>query len=200
MTYKEIFEAEKRRTIQDLYEIRFYQEGLWWKAWEWSVYLYEKFMTDEDIIRDKKILNVLKRYTIQHSDGSIVIIGMPIEAFDNFLPSIKRFTQVGEDEIVFDLSNYRKAKQEIDSYLTLDNYEEFLSIWKESLPFTETSDKGIKIRKRNKVITENVTDNINDLDSVVSEIIDYPLENKTPIENTQFIAVIKHKLRNIYNK
>lgn len=204
MTYKEIFEAEKRRTIQDLYEIRFYKEGLWWKSFEWSVYLYEKFMSQSDILKDKKLLNNLKRYTVQHPDGSIVIIGMPIEAFDNFLPDIKRFNIVDENEIIFDLSKHRKIANEIDSYLTLDNYEEFLSIWKNGLPFTESSTK--KGKKNNNILYQDINTNVNvdinknidSLEIIFEKIINYPLENTTPIENTQFIADIKQKLRNIY--
>lgn len=199
MTYKEIFEAEKRRTIQDLYEVRFYQEGVWWKAFEWSVYLYEKFMSNEDILKDKKLLNILKKYTVQHEDGSIVIIGMPIEAFNNFLPSIKRFKIVDDKEIVFDLSNYRKATEEINSYLNLDNYEEFLSIWKSSLPFTESS-KKYKPRTQIKAlqIEEEIYNEENDLISnIVDEILKYPIENKTLIENTQFLINVREKLNKL---
>ena len=43
MKYSDIFQLETRQTIEDLYKIHFYQEGDWWRAYEWSSYLVLQF-------------------------------------------------------------------------------------------------------------------------------------------------------------
>lgn len=137
MTYRQVFDAERRYTKQDLYEIRFYQEGLWWKAWEWSVYLYNNIFINL-LPKNKKILNILKRRTVQNKEGSIIVIGFPIEAFNNFLPPLSNFNVISDREIVFNLRNAESLRGDIEvSSITVDNYENLFLEWKNTLPFTE---------------------------------------------------------------
>lgn len=193
MTYRQIFDSEKRITIQELYEIRFYKEGLWWKAWEWSVYLYFNFFSD--VLEErygKKVLNLLKKETVQNKEGNIVIVGFPIEAFDNYLTNSEDFCVLEEDdEIVFDLSKDVSIKEMIDSKINLDNYEEILVDWKDGQPFTDVSEK---VKKKKEYKGNICVGSI--YEDVIEKILNYPIENKTLLENTQFLAELKEFVRN----
>lgn len=191
MKYKDVFKKEKRSNGKDLFQIHFYKEGLWWKSFEWSVYLYKHFMVD--LLKDtKKTLNLLKSSTRQHSDGAIVTIGMPIESFDNFMPNITEFEILSDKEIVYDLSKHKDIVYEIKSYINVDNYSDILSEWKDKQDFTT------KVKKSKCVIV--TSQNSGTIlskpmgDWLVKEIMSYPIESKTMFENTQFLINIKERL------
>ena len=43
MKYSDIILKEARNSENELYQIHFYQEGDWWRAYEWSSYLVVQF-------------------------------------------------------------------------------------------------------------------------------------------------------------
>ena len=64
MTAQRIFELEKRDG-NNLYDIHFYMEGSFWKAYEWSAYLSRIFpseLNDED--RDINAAKNIKRFPL----------------------------------------------------------------------------------------------------------------------------------------
>ena len=64
MTAQRIFELEKRDG-NNLYDIHFYLEGIFWKSYEWSEYLSRIFpseLNDED--RDINAAKNIKRFSL----------------------------------------------------------------------------------------------------------------------------------------
>ena len=54
MSIQEIYESEKRDD-SNLYDIHFYMEGSFWRAYEWSAYLSRIFpseLNDEDRLKE----------------------------------------------------------------------------------------------------------------------------------------------------
>lgn len=218
MTYQQIFEAETRNSDEEIYLIHFYKEGLWWKAWEWSAYLYTKFMSDLMARLDKKKLNILKRWTKQNQEQNIVCVGLPIEAYNNYLVGFDCFEIISDTHIVYDLSKWEEMKYKIDGYIDVYNYEEVLLDWKDRLPFSDEvkmqnnlakqKAKEEKLKKKNetpepmkatmiKYPEEDITDENRPyiFDDIIEEISKYQIESKTMVENTNFIIY----LRNILN-
>lgn len=185
MKHEQAIESEERTTTGELYEIRFHKEGLWYKAFEWSAYLYLNYMP-RILETDKRILKPLKSASKKHTDGSIVIIGAPTNSIKCFLPDLDSSKVASDADIVYDLSKHRDIVDEINRHVTLDNYKAILSNWKNEQPFTNTS-KG----KEKKNTGEKGSD---EYVGIIEQILMYPLENKTPIENTQFLASLKQEL------
>ena len=64
MTAQRIFELEKRDG-NNLYDIHFYLEGIFWKSYEWSAYLSRIFhseLNDED--RDINAAKNIKKFSL----------------------------------------------------------------------------------------------------------------------------------------
>jgi len=66
------------------------------------------------------------------------------------------------------------------------NYEEILTEWKSNIKLSD------KEKKKNKEI-KNESYNIITSDSLINEIMSYPIENKTLIESLQFLGYIRDK-------
>lgn len=170
MKIKEILNFEKRKD-DDLTKAFLLKEGDWWRAYEWSAYL----LTEYTKVNSKE-LNVTKKSTKE--DGEYVFVGLKMAHFANFLPDLRDNENfiIEENKITIDLSEFFKDEDFRD-------YENILVQWKEKFKM-----------KAKKVLSRG--DNLNDDNSVeeceiINMLKEYPLADKTLIENTNFIGLLQ---------
>lgn len=72
MKYSDIFIKETRNSENELYQIHFYQEGDWWRAYEWSSYLVAQF---PNALEEKDKLKPIRRSYKENEDG-IIFVGL----------------------------------------------------------------------------------------------------------------------------
>jgi len=86
MKVKDIYEFETNRNNElDKYKIRFFREGTWWRAYEWSAYLSHNFPNGLD--ENKKLLVTKKHYKELNAD--LVVVGLQLKSFEKYFPNIK---------------------------------------------------------------------------------------------------------------
>ena len=179
MSVKEIFESEKRNN-NDIYDIHFYMEGSFWRAYEWSAYLSRNFPSK---LMEGERLKPLKKFTKDYENG-YVQVGLQLSSFDKYFPNV-----VDNDE-VFEMLNKHiviHAKSFfIDS--NFSDYEKILIEWKNNI---KASDKEKK--KRKEITIEHYSNNNISADSLINETISYPIESKNLVESLQFLSYIKDK-------
>lgn len=177
MSVQEIFESEKR-TESNLYEIHFYMEGSFWRAYEWSAYLSRFFPSS---LSEDERLKPLKKIVKNYENG-YVQVGLQLSSFEKYFPNVV------DDDNIFEMKNKhiiihsRKFFENED----FSNQEAILNEWKSNLKLSD------KEKKKNKEINSQNYSNFS-IDSIINEIISYPLENKNLIENLQFLSYIKDK-------
>ena len=168
MSINEIIEVEKR-SEDSLYDIHFYLEGIFWRAYEWSAYLSKIFpspLTDDE--RLKPTIRTNKR-----NNKKIIQVGLQLSSFYKYFPNV-----IGNDEI-FEMNERHiviHCKELFNGY-DFSNYEEVLDGWKYTI---EESTKD-----------NDITPNKSDINTLISEIISYPIESKSLIDNLQFLIHIK---------
>ena len=98
MTVKEVLEIEKR-TEDDLYDIHFFYEGGWWRAYEMSAYLCSHLGSE---LTEAERLKPTKRML---KDGTEhIFVGLKLSSFTKYLPNIDIDTQgckIDENHMVF---------------------------------------------------------------------------------------------------
>lgn len=94
MSVQEIFSSEKRDK-DSLFDIHFYMEGSFWRAYEWSAYLSRIFPSE---LNDEDRLKVLKKVTKDCENG-YVQVGLQLSSFEKYFPNV-----VDNDEI-FEMKN-----------------------------------------------------------------------------------------------
>ena len=164
----------------DSYFIRFFRNGNWWRAYEFSAYLSFKFPNNEK--NGKKLSVINKHYSCINDD--LIYVGLQQKSFKKYFPYIKDIDLLFSNEKDFvdiDVSEYKEYFNENNSTnLFLDFCE-----WKKSFSFEEKN---------------NNKDNDGFIGKILSKICDYDISNKTLIENTLFLNNIQLELKNSFNK
>ena len=188
MTYEAILSLEERNK-DNLYKIYFVREnGGWYRAYEWSAYLANKL---QDILKIDRKLVIMKKITKKFDKG-LIYSGLKLSSFEKYFKqsitaeSVSDFGDGSENAYVtFDAENI------IMSYMKLeyDNYIEQLDKLKESIkPMNEKDGKFH--------IGESVS-NDGGIRKLFIDILSYPLENKTLVDNVAFITKLKNDVLNI---
>jgi len=189
MTIQEIFKSEERNK-DNLFDIHFYMEGAFWRAYEWSAYLSRIFPSE---LTEEERLKVLKKATKDYKDG-YVQVGLRLPSFKKYFPSLmenEELMEVNDKHIILHAKSFFKEENFLD-------YKKVLSKWKSGIHFTVNEKKKLKeIKLGNK--EEEVTNN-QSADSLIKEIISYPIENKNLVESLQFLSHIRDTLIKISNK
>ena len=94
MSVQEIYDSEKRDNT-NLYDIHFYMEGSFWRAYEWSAYLSRKFPST---LNEDERLKVLKKVT-RNDEKGYVQVGLQLSSFEKYFPG------VADDESIFEMKN-----------------------------------------------------------------------------------------------
>ncbi len=94
MSVQEIFSLEKRDK-DSLFDIHFYMEGSFWRAYEWSAYLSRMFPSE---LNDEDRLKVLKKVTKDCENG-YVQVGLQLSSFEKYFPSVV------DNEEIFEMKN-----------------------------------------------------------------------------------------------
>ena len=91
MSVQEIFKSEKRDG-DNLYDIHFYMEGSFWRAYEWSAYLSRIFPSS---LSDEERLKPLKKVTKDCIEG-YVQVGLQLPSFDKYFPNVTNNDEIFE--------------------------------------------------------------------------------------------------------
>lgn len=187
MSIKEVLNFETR-TEDNLYDIHFFYEGGWWRAYELSAYLCNHLESDmAEIDRLKPTKRIMKDET------EYVLVGLQLSSFGKYLPTINLNNQdykIDEGHMVINVKDLYQS----EDYLSLINK---FNQWKSEVPLKEKKEKG-KQSKSDNVLSSNT--NIireNTLFGIAQKLLSYPIYDKTPNENTQFLINLKQELISI---
>ena len=189
MKVKDIYEFERNRNYSsDKYTIRFFREGTWWRAYEWSAYLAHNF--PNGIEENKKLLVTKKHYKELNAD--LVVVGLQLKSFEKYFPGIKK------DGDSFSLEN---GYMDIDvkDFLNDDiekigDYKSAFESWKGNFKISVKQDE-----KYDKIDEANNSIGKNDIYNILHEISDYQISNKTLVESITFLNYIQTRVKKILN-
>lgn len=183
MTIVESLQLERSKNPN---EIILFKEGSWWRAYEESAFICRNF--SKQLKEDEKLKPTHRRY--KDIEDSCIFVGFPIKSISKYLPGTENYTHYNDDMsiLIVDISEF------LDPNINVRNeYER----WKNSIPL-KTKEKSQKENNSNNQSKNN--DNNDRYMKIVmfaQEIISYPIESKTMIENIMFISNLKQKFINV---
>lgn len=175
----DIYNFEKNRDFnKDKYVIRFIRNGNWWSAYEWSAYLAHFF--PNKISDDKKLSFVAKHYSVLNDD--LIYVGLQKKSFMKYFPGLCDTDDLFIDSVEYvDVDTCKFFEDNNVIFCDNFNYEMLLSEIKTNL----LKDKTI-------INSEECNFRIN---SIIDDILNYDITNKTMVENTIFLNNIQIRLR-----
>lgn len=171
---QEIIQKEgERTTIQDFRTVHLYPEGSFLRAYEWSAWLWCRYVSDFKPTHRK----------VKSLEQSFVHIGCPSSSFVKHVPegAIHHFDTDGT--IHLEISPMA-IPNDVDVVAMQSAFEQ----WKQEIPISESSSK----RKTDGLVT--TVGQQPTLSTIMQQILAYPIENKSLIESVSFLSDVKQQL------
>jgi len=175
---KEVMERESRRgTMEQCRRIEIFQEGSFYRAYEWSAWLCVRYIQQ---------FKVTKRQF--KSEGvTSVFVGFPVASLQKFTPenASVRFNEDGSVQFVLPETTFP-----VES--TSESLSEEFHNWKQSVPLAESSKKDLDAGVAGASLAHPAR-----LTDVMHKILAYPIEQKSPLECMSFLAEVKKGIAEI---
>ena len=175
---KDIVDAEsKRETIEECRVAHLYREGGFYRAYEWSAWLFVRHVSD---------FKVTCRM-FKNIEQNVAFIGFPLTSAGKFMPDGFQMTPFadGSMQVIFPSS---MISDEVEPAALSAEYAN----WKQSLQVTESTKA-----KRERTESDNamkVSAPAQSLTQIMQRVLAYPIESKSPLESMAFLADIKLQL------
>lgn len=173
---KDILEIERsRKDSDDFRKIHIFQEGSFYRAYQFSAWLCTMYMKDFKVTHRQ----------MKGIDESVCFVGFPVTSLEKWAPQDSQTEQIAEKHqcIILSIENG-------DGLQMMQQYEE----WKTSLPLAEPKDRDMA---KADGMAKQPAANRQTLFSVAQQILSYPIESKSPIECMLFLSEVKCSLANI---
>lgn len=180
MTYKEIFNAEKR-TKENSHLIHLYYEGVWWRAYEWSAYLLCHYPNNDNNVQK---LNPIKKETSLNENG-LIFVGLQLKSFEKYLPFInnqKGIEEINDKHIILNVKDLFPIE-------ILNDNDNLLKEWKNQ----------IHKKKKNAKDDVETLNNKDSLINIINEINEWETIHKSMYETYLFFIKLQNKIKNIKN-
>lgn len=182
MTTNELIESEVRTSNEDLFKINLHLIDGWWRAYEWSAYLLYFYPNG---LKGCERLKCTRKKVAKTENG-IVFNGLKLSSFPKYIPDYninENDSLNGEEKIVI------KVEGKYEN-ITFETYKHIFNEWKNSIEYKDTS---MKCSAQDKSHTING----NTIFAIAQQILAYPIEDRTPMQNTNFISELKQNLSKI---
>ena len=135
---------------------------------------------------EEERLKVLKK-AVKEDENGCLQVGLRLPSFEKYFPN------VADDESIFELEDKHIVIHAEKFFEDEDfsDYETILNGYKNSVKLSKNEKRKIK---ESKIYTDNTNLSV---DSLIDEIVSYPIENKNLLECMQFLSYIKDKVNKI---
>lgn len=168
-----VFDAlkiEDNRCDEDANIIHLFKHGMFYRAYNWSAWLITLFLcTDEN-----RLAILCKKYN--GSSNETIFVGFPVSSIEKFIPN-----QIG---VIYTSENQVDIEIDLPKGVAYNDMVTQFEEWKNQI---KNSNEEIKPNIKNKNINTIPRD-------IMIDILSYPLEAKTQIENIEFISKLKRQL------
>ncbi len=174
----QIVQAEKDRSDQTRNVIHLYQEGSFYRAYNWSAWLCHRFIQQFKVTH-KNIKGV---------DESVLFVGFPVTSFEKYFMDYP-CQDVAEKE-----RDVTLPAEMVPEDMSLDVMTADYSAWKMSTPLTTSNHRQTASAPAQSQGLGHAQLPQQTLTSIMQQVLAFPLEQKTPIECMLFVAEMKQNL------
>jgi hypothetical protein len=182
--FAEIISIEQQRTDQAQWNvIHLFKEGGFYRAYEWSAWLIAAITYNDEArqqSKDRKPLSVTRK-KIRDSEDTFAFVGFPLNSVDKFIPNRTSFQAASDSQLDITI------ELAWDGDYTYDSLNEAFRKWKEEQPIQEPK------TRRDESDAPSTSSHLS-TSGIIADILAWPLEQKTPLENTMFISTLKQKI------
>ena len=206
----DILATERNRPDVSTFDVvHMYKTGQFYTAYDWSAWIISVISYTDAVrmqTKDRYPLHVT-RIKLATSDETFCKVGFPFKSIEKFCPTRQDFEGVENDHITFRIP----LPQPTDGKeVTYDRLRKAVDEWTEAheiKPPKRSEDEMKSIRAERKDNAEHTSANA-ELNApvttpshggggLIKQILDYPLEDSTPMDNYSFIKRLKQQITSI---
>ena len=209
----DILETEHNRPDVSTFDVvHMYKTGQFYTAYDWSAWIISVISYTDAVrmqTKDRHPLSVT-RIKLATSDETFCKVGFTFKSIEKFCPTRQDFEGVENDHITFRIP----LPQPTDgTEVTYDRLRKAVDEWTEAheiKPPKRDKEEMQAIRAERKEKAEHTSANTAQLASnapatiqshggggLIKQILDYPLEDSTPMDNYAFIQRLKQQITSI---
>lgn len=183
-------EFEKlREDAESWNKIFLHKDGKFFRAYEWSAWLIKTLVCSEAFQKERGDVKILAANRYVTKKGEYVSVGFPLESLSKYMPNY-------EDVDFETIEDYATFTVEIpnEEDVTYEALQAAFMEWKQSLPEKDT--RGGQKASRSTARVDSEGSRVG-MFQILSQVMSYPLESKTPSDNAEFIASLKRQLASL---
>ena len=180
-------EYEKLRQDSDsTNKIILNKDGKWYHVYEWSAWLLKTVVCTEEMQKERGDAKPLAVSHCKTKTGDYVMAGFPLESVAKYIPQYEELREMEDGDLCISITLPEDMRQ-----LTPEEMAAAYEEWKQEQPIKEGK-KSIKQvvsgdQKPAALARSGVF-------GIISEVLSYPVEQKTPAENIEFISQMKQRI------
>ena len=186
---KDIFALEAEREMPESWnKIHLYKVGDFWRAYEWSAWLVAVITYNDEVrmqTKDRKPLHVTRMRRTDVEGATYCSAGFPIRSLGKFIPQRENFESKEDFHAVVTITLPQPSD---GSAITHDRLAEAVERWKETIDIKQPTSR------RKKATPDAQYSEARAGVGLLSKIMAYPLEERTAMENIQFIRYLKDQV------
>lgn len=183
-------EFEKlREDAESWNKIFLHKDGKFFRAYEWSAWLIKTLVCSEAFQKERGDVKILAANRYVTKKGEYVSVGFPLESLSKYMPNY-------EDVDFETIEDYATFTVEMpnEEDVTYEALQAAFMEWKQSLPEKDTRGGQKASHSTARVDSEGSRFG---MFQILSQVMSYPLESKTPSDNAEFIASLKRQLASL---
>ena len=177
---------KQRQDADSTHQVILNKDGKWYHIYDYSAWLLKTVVCTEEMQQARGDAKMLTVTHCQSKTGDYVIAGFPLESTAKYIPNYISCREMEGGDMCIDI----QLPDELAN-LTPDEMMAKYEEWKQSVPVKEN-------RKNMRQITSGDTNPAalarSGVFGIISEVLSYPVEQKTPAENIEFISQLKQSI------
>lgn len=177
---------KQRQDADSTHQLVLNKDGKWYHIYDYSAWLLKTVVCTEEMQQARGDAKMLTVTHCQSKTGDYVMAGFPLESTAKYIPNYTSCREMDGGDMCIDI----QLPDELAN-LTPDEMMAMYEEWKQSLPVKEN-------RKNMRQITSGDTKPAalarSGVFGIISEVLSYPVEQKTPAENIEFISRLKQSI------
>ena len=180
-------EFEKlREDAESWNKIFLHKDGKFFRAYEWSAWLIKTLVCSEAFQKERGDVKILAANRYVTKKGEYVSVGFPLESLSKYMPNYEDV----DFETIEDYATFTVEMSDEED-VTYEALQAAFMEWKQSLPEKDT--RGGQKASRSTARVDSEGSRVG-MFQILSQVMSYPLESKTPSDNAEFIALLKRQL------
>ena len=175
-----------RQDAESQNKIILHKDGKFYHVYEWSAWLLKTLVCTEELQRERGDAKMLQVNRFVTKSGEYVLAGFPLESVSKYIPEYDDLQEMegGDLSITISLSD---DMQQLSTEQLLTMFEE----WKQDQPIKEGRKSTREIHAGSSQAPTLARSGVF---AIISEVLSYPVEQKTPAENIEFISKMKQSI------